>query len=193
MRKIFTLLLIGTAATLLSCNNDDSASTPKPRGYYRIEFPAHSYKKFEPASCPFSFDIPSYAVAMPDTNGVAEPCWYYLIFPKFNGEIYLTYKSLHGDLERYTEYTRTLVYKHTARASSINEKVLDFGNGVSGIFYDIGGDAASPTQFFITDSTKHFLRGSLYFNAPPNADSIAPVVKYIKEDLLHLLETVKWK
>jgi gliding motility-associated lipoprotein GldD len=64
---------------------------------------------------------------------------------------------------------------------------------VSGIFYDIGGDAASPTQFFVTDSAKHFLRGSLYFNAAPNSDSLAPVVKYIKEDMLHLLETVKWK
>jgi len=193
MRKLIALLLICSGILMSSCNNDDSEGTPKPRGYYRIDFPKHTYKKFEPASCPFSFDIPEYALAIPDTNGRAEACWYYLIFPKFNGEVYFTYKSLNGDLERFTEDTRTLVYKHTAKASSINEKVLDFGNGVSGIFYDIGGDAASPTQFFVTDSAKHFLRGSLYFNAAPNSDSLAPVVKYIKEDMLHLLETVKWK
>ncbi len=193
MRYLISLLIIGTAMLFSSCNNEDSEGTPKPRGYYRIDFPKHTYKKFEPATCPFSFEIPDYAIAAADTNGTSEPCWYYLIFPRFNGEIYITYKSLKRDLRNFTEDTRALVYKHTAKASSINEKVLNFGNGVSGIFYDIGGDAASPTQFFVTDSDKHFLRGSLYFNAPPNSDSIAPVVKYIKEDLLHLLKTVKWK
>lgn len=176
-----------------SCGNGEQISTPKPRGYYRIDFPEHTYKSFQPANCPYSFDIPTYATAIPDTNRFAENCWYYLVLPKFNGQIYFTYKTLKNDLYEYTENTRTLVYKHTSRASSINENVMAFSPGVSGILYDIGGDAASPLQFYVTDSTNHFLRGSLYFNAPPNADSIAPVLEFVKKDVLHLLKTVKWR
>lgn len=91
------------------------------------------------------------------------------------------------------EDTRTLVYKHTSRASSINEEVMHFRNGLAGILYEIGGDAASPLQFFVTDSTNHFLRGAVYFNAAPNADSISPVTQFVKQDILKLMETVEWK
>jgi gliding motility-associated lipoprotein GldD len=176
-----------------ACGDVEQVDTPKPRGYFRINFPEHTYKTFEPANCPYTFEIPTYATAIPDTNRFAEKCWYYLVLPKFNGQVYFTYKSLNNDLYEYTENTRTLVYKHTSRASSINENVITFSDGVSGILYDIGGDAASPLQFYVTDSTSHFLRGSLYFNAPPNSDSIAPVLEFVKKDILHLLKTVKWK
>lgn len=186
-------ILISFIVLISACVNDEQINTPKPRGYYRINFPSHEYKLFEPEGCPYSFEIPKYATAIKDSNKFAESCWYYLVLPKFNGQVYFTYKSLKNDLYEYTENTRTLVYKHTSRASSINENVSTFSPGVSGIVYDIGGDAASPLQFFVTDSTNHFLRGSLYFNAAPNADSIAPVLEFVKKDILHLLKTVKWK
>jgi gliding motility-associated lipoprotein GldD len=193
MKLFLVFSCVFVSIFLASCGEGDQISTPKPRGYYRINFPEHKYKSFQPANCPYSFEIPSYATAIPDTNRFAENCWYYLVLPKFNGQIYFTYKTLKNDLYEYTENTRTLVYKHTSRASSINENVMTFSPGVSGILYDIGGDAASPLQFYVTDSTNHFLRGSLYFNAPPNADSIAPVLAFVKKDVLHLLKTVKWK
>lgn len=96
-----------------------------------------------------------------------------------NVQVYLTYKPLNGDVARYLEDTHTLVYKHTARASSIDEQVIQFNPGVSGVIYSLGGEAASATQFFVTDSVHHFLRGAVYFNVAPNADSLAPVQDYI--------------
>ncbi|MFM7015832.1 MAG: gliding motility lipoprotein GldD [Bacteroidota bacterium] len=179
--------------TLAACGDSDDATIPKPKGYFRVTFPTHAYKPFEPAACPYSFDISTNAVAIPDTNDLSEPFWYYIVMPKLNGQIYLTYKTLNNDFGKFAEDTRTLVYKHTSRASSINENVIQVNDRVGGILYEIGGDAASPIQFFVTDSTKHFLRGALYFNAAPNADSIAPSVKYAKEDIMQMIKTLKWK
>jgi gliding motility-associated lipoprotein GldD len=189
-KQIIPLLFL--AITFVSCGDNEDAYTPKPKGYYRVVFPKHAYKEFSPANCPYSFELSTNAVAVPDTNSLSEPFWYYIVMPKLNGEIYLTYKKLNGDFGKYAEDTRTLVYKHTSRASSINESVLKVNDHVGGIMYEIGGDAASPIQFFVTDSTQHFLRGALYFNAAPNADSIAPSVKYAKEDILQMIKTMKW-
>jgi hypothetical protein len=189
-KQIIPLLFL--AITFVSCGDNEDAYTPKPKGYYRVVFPKHTYKEFSPANCPYSFELSTSAVAVPDTNSLSEPFWYYIVMPKLNGEIYLTYKKLNGDFGKYAEDTRTLVYKHTSRASSINESVLKVNDHVGGIMYEIGGDAASPIQFFVTDSTQHFLRGALYFNAAPNADSIAPSVKYAKEDILQMIKTMKW-
>ncbi len=184
---IFFLLIV-----LISCKGNDDASIPKPKGYYRISFPAHAYKEFKPANCPYSFNISENAVAILDSNDLSEPFWYYIVMPKLNGEIYITYKKLNGDFAKYAEDTRTLVYKHTSRASSINESVLKVNENVGGILYEIGGDAASPIQFFVTDSANHFLRGALYFNSAPNADSLAPAIKYAKEDIMKMITTLKW-
>ena len=189
MRIILFSLL--TVFLLSSCNHDDYS--PKPRGYFRIQFPRHSYKPFTPQECPFSFDVPVTALMIPDTNSVSHPCWYYMLMPKLNGQLYLTYEPVNGNLRELMETTRTLVYKHTSRASSIDERLVSFSKGVYGVLYDIGGDAASPSQFFVTDSANHFLRGALYFIADPNSDSIAPSISYAKEDIEHMLKSLKWK
>jgi gliding motility-associated lipoprotein GldD len=190
--NLFSSVSLLFLLVLFSCGGDKQY-TPKPRGYLRVTFPEHKYKQFDPPGCPFKFEIPELSVSIPDTNSTSEPCWYYLVFPELNGQLYLTYKTIHGDLREVLENTRTLVYTHTTRASSIDERTISFNNGVYGIIYDIGGEAASPTQFFVTDSSNHFLRGALYFNAEPNADSIAPTVAYMKKDIEHLLSTLKWK
>jgi gliding motility-associated lipoprotein GldD len=190
----FTLLssIVILFLALTSCNSSEEY-TPKPRGFFRIQLPPHSYKSFDPSSCPFTFEIPKEGYAIRDTNSLSEPCWWYLLLPKVNGQVYLTYKPLDKNFASFLEDTRTLVYKHTTRASSIDEKVITFSPGVSGIVYAIGGDAASPIQFFVTDSSKHFLRGAVYFNVAPNADSIAPVVAYVQTDIEHMLKTLRWK
>ena len=177
MKILLTELLL---LLLIGCTDD--IVTPKPRGYYRITLPEHHYTRFDPLDCPFTFEIPEIAKPFRDTNDLSEPCWWYITFPSLNANIYLTYKKMQGDLNAYTEDARTLVYKHTQKANAINEQVINNNFGASGILYDIGGDAASSIQFFMTDSTHHFLRGALYFNVIPNSDSLAPVVQYLKKD-----------
>lgn len=186
------LVVFSFLSMQLACGDNEEAGIPKPKGYYRITFPAHTYKPFKPDGCPYSFDLSTNAVAIPDTNSLSEPFWYYIVMPKLNAQIYLTYKTLNNDFGKYAEDTRTLVYKHTSRASSINESIIKVNDQVGGLMYEIGGDAASPLQFFVTDSTQHFLRGALYFNAAPNADSLAPCVKYAKEDIMKMIQTIKW-
>jgi len=191
MKTSLQVIVISLLLFMLSCGEE--AVTPKPRGYYRIELPERKYSIFDPSGCAYKFEIADYIIPVPDTNRLSEPCWWYLVMPKINGQIYLTYKPLHGDINKFLEDTHTLVYKHTSRASSIDEQVISFRPGVSGVLYTLGGQAASATQFYVTDSVKHFLRGAVYFNAPPNADSLAPVQAYVREDILHLLKTLEWK
>ena len=97
-------------------------------------------------------------------------------------------------LDKLIKDSYKLTFKHTVKADYIDETIIRSENkNVSGILYDVGGNAASAVQFYVTDSTTHFLRGSLYFYAPPNADSIAPSVAYFRNDVIHLIETLKWK
>jgi gliding motility-associated lipoprotein GldD len=171
----------------------DEPAIPRQKGYLRIEMPQHSYTLFSPPQCPFSFEISSIAIAVPDTNNLSEPCWWYINYPTLKGQVFLSYKTIDGNLSRFTEDARTLVYKHTQRANAINENVISNNYNASGIEYEIEGDAASSVQFFMTDSNRHFLRGALYFNVVPNSDSLAPVIKYIKDDIGRMLSTLKWK
>lgn len=187
-----TAVLLTVLFFLSACNSEPEFS-PRPRGYFRIDLPERSYQSFDPQGCPFRFEIPDYAIPIRDTNRFSEPCWWYLVMPKVNAQIYLTYKPLNGDVEKYLEDTHTLVYKHTTRASSIDEQVIQFNPGVSGVIYSLGGEAASATQFFVTDSVRHFLRGAVYFNVAPNADSLAPVQDYIRDDVVRMLKSLEWK
>jgi len=109
------------------------------------------------------------------------------------GKIHLSYKTIHNNFNELMEDSRRLAYKHTIKADAINEQMfIDDEKHVFGILYDIQGDAASSIQFFATDSTTHFLRGSLYFNVIPNKDSLAPVVSFVKKDIIKLMETLSW-
>lgn len=178
---------------LFTACDSGSDYSPRPRGFYRITYPEHTYTLFDPADCPYRFEIPKTAIAMQDSNASAEKCWYYFLIPQLNAQVYLTYKEISNNFNQYAEDTRTLVYKHTSRASSIDEEVISFHKGVSGVIYEIGGNAASQIQFYMTDSTKHFLRGALYFNIAPNADSLKPSIAYMREDIRHMLQTLSWK
>lgn len=188
--KIKWLFLLLVSLILPSC---DDPALPRQRGYLRLELPAATYKEFDPVNCPFAFQINKIAEAVPDTNDLAEPCWWYIDYPSLNGKIYISYKVVKDDFAIFAEDARTLVYKHTQRASAIKEELISNETGASGILYEIGGNAASAIQFFMTDSSKHFLRGALYFNSVPNSDSLAPVISYIKADIEQMLTSLKWK
>jgi gliding motility-associated lipoprotein GldD len=174
-----------------SCNND---YYPKPRGYFRIDLPEKSYIVFDSA-LPYKFEVPAYARVVPDTDPHAEPHWINIWFPQFKGTLHLSYKKINGNLTNYLEDTRTMVMKHIPKASSIDDKAYENpGKKVYGLTYTISGvAAASPYQFYLTDSTKNFVRGALYFNTVPNNDSLAPVIEFLKEDINHLIETFEWR
>lgn len=176
-----------------------SSYTPKPRGYFKIIFPERSYQHFDNGVCPFVFDYPKYGVINRDTvflDTVPDnPCWLNITFPALNGNLYLSYKEINdkNPLKKLIEDSHKLTFKHTVKADFIDENILQTPNHVSGVLYDVGGNAASALQFFVTDSAKHFLRGSLYFYNTPNADSIAPVVQFLRPDILKLVSTLQWK
>jgi gliding motility-associated lipoprotein GldD len=186
-----SLVVVFLVILAASCNND---YYPKPRGYFRIDLPQKSYIVFDSA-LPYKFELPVYAQVVPDTEPRAELYWINVSFPQFKGTLHLSYKKINGNLTKYLEDTRTMVMKHIPKASSIDDKTYENpGKKVYGLTYTISGvAAASPYQFYLTDSTKNFVRGALYFNTVPNNDSLAPVIEFLKEDINHLIETFEWK
>lgn len=183
---------------LLSCGPD--TYTPKPRGYYEIALPQRAYQPFDKPEYPYSFDYPVYGKIIKDTvyfDGKTEnPYWINLDFPTLGGRIYISYKEIKPSqpLEKLLEDSYKLSYYHDKKADYINDpNFSNATNHVYGVFYNIGGNAASSYQFYATDSVKHFLRGSLYFDVSPNADSLKPVNNFLKKDMEHMLSTLKWK
>jgi len=190
--KNFTFVVIsGLFLILTGCTQD---YTPKPRGYFRIDFPEKKYALFD-TTFPYSFEYPVYARIVPDTRPSSEPFWMNIDFPDYQARIHVSYKSVNGNLAGFLEDSRTFVVKHIPKADAINDSLIfrpeDKVYGL--VYYIEGAKAASPCQFFVTDSSSGFLRGALYFNVSPNNDSLAPVISFIEEDIRHMLKTFKWK
>jgi gliding motility-associated lipoprotein GldD len=198
----YTLLL--AFCCLTACNSN---YTPKRRGYFRIDFPPHTYQTFDRPDFPFSFDYPVYANIVKDSSffdSIPEnPYWINVDFPRFNARIYVSYKQIGkftsnrkeagNTFDKLTDDAFKMTYKHTVKASSIDQSVIHTPNGVGGVFFHVGGNAATAQQFFLTDTTRHFLRGALYFDSTPNEDSLAIVNNFLQKDLDHLIATFKWK
>ena len=166
---------------------------PKPAGYLRIDYPQKSWVQFR-GDAPFTFEYPAYSVIIADSSKFSEPYWYNIFYPSFDATIHISYKEVNGNVGDYIEDSRELVYKHTSRADGIDEILhLDTVNRRFGILYDIRGNVASSIQFFVTDSSSHFIRGALYFNTEPNRDSLNPVIAFIRTDIEHFIETIEWK
>lgn len=126
--------------------------------------------------------------------GTAEPCWFNIEFPEYRAKIYLSYKEVNGNLNLLVDDAYKLAYKHTVKADAIEESYWENNEkNVFGTVYFIKGNAASSIQFYVTDSIRNYLRGSLYFNAQPDKDSLAPVIDFFSEDVIHLIETLEWK
>jgi len=189
-----SFILLMSCILLISCSNDeDNTIAPKPRSYFRLSFPEKKYITYD-SVCPFTFEMPEYSHIDRDKNFGAEPCWLNLNFPTLNGTLHLSYKAVNGNIQEYLEDTYTLASKHQIKASGIEEQLISRdSNKVYGLIYEIKGNAASSIQFFLTDSTRHFIRGALYFNSVPNTDSIAPVLEFIKKDIFQMIATFKWK
>lgn len=185
------LIVLTISFTFLSCGGD--TFTPKPKGYFRIDLPKKEYHAIE-KDCPFVFETPNYTSLRQDANRPEMSCWFDIVFDNLNASIYLSYKPVDDNLNQYLEDSRSLAFKHTVKAFDIEQQKVSFPDKrVWGLIYSIEGNAASAYQFHLTDSTSHFLRGSLYFNNMPNQDSIQPVLDFIKEDITHIFETFEWK
>lgn len=190
--RLHTLpIALAFAFFLSGCGN---TPMPKPRGYFRIDLPEKNYRTFD-TTFPYTFEYPVYARTSPDANAKDEPYWINIDYPQFKGRVHISYKNVKGNLATYTEDAHELVMKHIPKASAINEIRIDNDEAdVHGLIYDIkGSGAASVYQFFLTDSTRHFVRGALYFSVLPNNDSLAPVIDFVKGDIQHMLETFRWK
>ena len=173
-------------------------SVPKPRAYPRVHFPERGgFQRFGQAECPFTFDAPDYyRVEKKTRDDVAEPCWgYNLTAPSLNGTLYLTYKPLGPDqsLVTLTEEAYRLTFKHARKADYIEPVNIATPNGAFGLLYYVAGDAASQLQFFVTDTVHHFVRGTLNFYTQPNADSLAPVVQFVSQDIEGMLNSLRWE
>jgi len=191
-QNIFLILL--SIFIFVSCINDEDVSMPKPKGYFRIELPEASYQIFDTAF-PYSFEYSKESIIYPDIQKKTEPYWINIVYPKLGATIYLSYKKINKNLHQYTEDAIGFANKHLSKADDIVEsKVYDKEIPLIGKIYEIKGNTvACPYQFWVTDSLKHFVRGALYFDGKPNNDSLAPVIKYIKTDVLHIINTFSWK
>ncbi len=188
--KYILLILILSFTVFISCKEN---YTPKPHGWLRTDFPQKKYRLFD-SVFPYSFEIPVYSEVVKDSSKNAEKYWSDWKFPKFNATVFLSYKNIRNNLDSYEEDTRELAYKHSVKADAIETKVWENKDAdVYGILYDIKGDVASQIQFYLTDSTQHFIRGAFYFNEVPNKDSLAPALKFLRKDIDRMIQTFKWK
>ena len=190
MRK---LVYIGSLLLVLSaCGR---VSIPKPYGYYRITVPDTAYVPFEVQykNYPYSFALSRNAQVQPRTD-VDEPYWINLYYPMLNATVHCSYKPVRQNLRELTNDALEFVYRNASFANSIPEREYSHPEAqVYGVLFDLEGNTASSCQFFITDSTHHFFRASVYCNCAPNADSLAPVYTYLRQDVIKMVETFEWK
>lgn len=189
MKNLFLTL---SSIAILGCTEDYK---PKPSALLRLEYPAPNYEKVT-ADLPFSFErnLISENIAEIQVEDRGNSLGLNIKYPQLKGTIYLTYKKIDGNLLYLIKDAQNLTQKHTIKADEIAEALFENpDNKVYGMFYEIGGNAASQSQFYVTDSTKHFLSGSLYFYAKPNFDSIYPAAVYLKNDIKRIMETIEWR
>lgn len=196
MKYLNCLLFVGFLF-MTSC--EDPIFTPKPRGFPKIDFPAKAYQSFTEGYCGFTFDYPTYALIQQDTlffdQKPVHPCWFDLLIPSLDAKIHCSYYpiSAENSFDDLLTDAFEMANKHNLKANYIDEMRIQKENGVSGLVFNIDGPAASPFQFYLTDSTSHFLRGALYFNTQARPDSLAPVVDFVKKDILNMINTFEWK
>lgn len=192
--KYWTIIIL--LIFIVACNE---SYTPRPRGYFRIGFPEKSYTRIA-NNYPFSFETPSYSRIEKDRHNPNQPNWINIAIPENKVEVHISYynianqqKSSRELLIGFMEETRKLAYKHSIKADAIDEQIfMNPAKNVYGTIYNIKGNAASPIQFFLTDSTKHFLRGAMYIREVPDIDSLQPVINFMEPDIIRMIETTSW-
>ncbi len=195
MHKIIAFLFF--MVVLFSC--EEKTYTPKPIAYPRIHFPEKGKLiRYDNGNCPYHFEYPDYAKIVVEKNTMTNedmPCWFDINFDDFNATIYMSYKEIGSEisLEKVLEDAHKLKAAHNKKADYIDEARIKNKNGVEGELAEIGGNVATNVQFYLSDYKTHYIRGSLYFQATPNIDSVQPIVDFIKADMMHIFETFEWE
>jgi gliding motility-associated lipoprotein GldD len=184
-----TILLIVLIVT--SC---DQNYLPKPIGYNRLNLPAPSYRPL-PDSLPYYFEYSTHATLIDDTSAINERYWVELYYPSIKANVHVTYKSIKNkqSLKEFLDDAYTLTSKHQIKAYAINELITKTPTGKTAVIAELEGEVPSQFQFTLTDSSRNFLRGALYFNTQVKNDSLAPAIEYMKKDIMHLINTLEWK
>ncbi|MBE7173894.1 MAG: hypothetical protein INR73_25190 [Williamsia sp.] len=213
LRRKYLAWLLVCSVTATACNSD---YLPKPTGYFKIPFPKKEYQTFNRTGFPYTFEYPVYAQVTQNSSFFQDadnPYWINIDFPQFNGKIYVSYYRLGAptkfkikngqggykdsvglnSLEGLVKGSYDLTFKHTYKASSIDDSVFRTRGGIEGIYFRLGGNTATANQFLLTDSVRHFLRGALYFDATPNEDSLGIVNEFLRQDMRHLINTFQWR
>ncbi len=183
MKSVFTTIIV--VCCFLSCKDEP---LPKPTSYLRLDYPVARYQPVK-SSCPFAFEANTTAIIKNENN-----CGIAIQYPKMKATIYITYKSVNQNIKTLLRDAQKLTYEHVIKADEILEQpFFNKDKKVYGLFYSVNGNAATNSQFYVTDSTTHFITGSMYFYAKPNYDSMMPAASYVKNDMQRLMETIVWK
>ena len=195
--KFFFFFLAFCSFCIFSCNTNYTVD--KKRGYFKIDFPKKEYRVFDTLDYPYSFEYPVYANIIKDSSFFdskpENPWWINIDFPQFKGKVFVSYKEIgKNKFDSLVDDAFKLSYKqHSQKASSIEPEPIHTKNNIEAFYFTLEGNTATANQFFLTDSVKNFLRGALYFEATPNEDSIGVVNNFVKEDLMHMINTFKWR
>nr|WP_223284736.1 gliding motility lipoprotein GldD [Hymenobacter qilianensis] len=187
------LLFVGAIFT--SCTSSGGDYTPKPKGYNRIDLPPHSYQQL-PAGRPYTFEYSQHARVLRDSSYLAQPNWINIYYPKLGANVQITYTNVQQNpklFNKMMEDARKLTSKHQIKASAIDESIMRTPSGMKVAVFELAGDVPSQFQFYTTDSTKHFFRGALYFPIATANDSLAPIIDYVKKDIVQMLNTLKYQ
>lgn len=190
--KACYILLIVTLLTTASCTRD---YLPKPLGYNRLELPEPAYQAL-PDTLPYTFEYSKHATLLPDTSSIRERYWIEIYYPQIKANVHVTYKSVNNNgklLKEFLDDSYTLTAKHQIKAYAINEVITKTPGGKTAVIAELEGEVPSQFQFTVTDSSKNFLRGALYFNTQVANDSLAPAIEYMKKDIMHMINTLEWK
>ncbi len=185
--KLFSIVIV---LSFLSWGCEENY-VPKPLGQLRVALPNNELYTFNDSICPYSFNLAKYMFVLPKDS--ANVCHKNILIPDLNAVVYASYIQLENNLNENAAHCQKLAYEHRVKANAIEEIPLHFPeHNVHGLMYKIDGNVASNFQFYLTDSTQHFFRGSLYFNARPNSDSLKPYLDFVVSDLEKMISSFEW-
>src|SRR5882724_4264218 len=168
---------------------------PKPKGYNRLILSKEEYQLF-PDTLPYRFEYSKHAKLLRDTSWISERHWVEIYYPELKANIHITYKKVLGKeaiLKELLNDAYNLTSKQQIKANAIDEVITKTPSGKTAVIAEISGEVPSQFQFTMTDSSKNFLRGALYFNTRVQNDSLAPAIEFMKKETMHLINTLQWK
>lgn len=192
LKNIFLPGLLLILIAMSACS--DPVAYPRPLAFSRIDFPQNpDYKTFDSESCPFTFKYPSEAEI---SRNASDSCWVDIKFPAYDCKWHVTYRDTRTETkekEVYYEEWRNMIFKHSKKATRIQDKPISSPDG-KGFMYEVYGNVGTPAQLFFSDTKgEEIVMLSCYFRTATKNDSLAPVIDYMKVELEKMVQTLKWE